>query len=83
MKLYPHLAGLLCAGVVLTSCNPFESNPSAEDMQRSFGAPVDNISCIATQGKPGRTCSFRFKGDSETITRRFLKQEDGWHAVPN
>ena len=78
MKFYLHLSGLLCAGLVLTSCDMFESNPSAKDISKAFNnlVPVDsitNVSCAAAVGAPGRVCSFDVDGSPRN--RRFTKDD--------
>jgi hypothetical protein len=73
---------VLAACALVSSCNPFASNPSADDLSRMFGMPVSNVSCVAADGKPGRLCSFMSGGDS--FTRRIIKLDDGtWKPVAN
>ncbi len=80
MKFYAHISGLLCAGLLLSSCNPFESNPTAKDISKAFNnlipvADITNVTCVAAVGAPGRSCSFDVDGSPRN--RRFTKDDHG------
>ncbi|MBI1308945.1 MAG: hypothetical protein GC129_03660 [Proteobacteria bacterium] len=77
-----HLLLALTLGLTLTACGD-ETPPNENEVTRAMGMQAGRASgttCIPAK-KGGFDCTFYDKWTGNTLTRRFVKGDDGWRYV--